>query len=86
MCKYFCLQDEAKQKYIAYVDSLVGPTESSTKPDKPSDTNSTSATGFDVSMDGRLKIIKLNKPEKKNAFSLDMYITFAHVKWIVKNC
>lgn len=72
------MQEEARQKYIAYVDSLVGPTETSVKPNEHSKTHS-AVSGFDVSMNGKLRIIKINKPEKKNALSVDMYGGFTQV-------
>lgn len=70
--------------YVEYVDKLVGPTED--KPDKKSqDSNHTSAEGslegFQVTQDGKLKIIKFNKPEKKNAISTAMYKTFSQVQF-----
>lgn len=63
------------------VDSLVG----SSEPNKP-DTKSSNAAdqhpGFAVSMDGKLKIIRFDKPEKKNALSTEMYLSFVQVFFI----
>ncbi len=64
------------------MDSLVGPAvKASTNEVAPSDapSQSSSAEGFDVSMNGKLRIIKFNKPLKKNALSTDMYSSFAKV-------
>ena len=73
---FVCLQEEAKNKYIEFVNSLVGtenPAESNAAP-------KSAAAGFEVSMDGKLRIITINKPAKKNAFSLEMYSNFVKVK------
>ena len=78
---FFTFQDEAKQKYIAYVDSLVGPAVKSSVnevADTPAQSSSV-AEGFEVSMNGKLKVIKFNKPQKKNALSTDMYSSLAKV-------
>jgi len=69
-------QEEAKQKYVALVDELVGFIDASSAPSPESSDKSTiqQEPGFQVSMDGKLRIIKLNKPEKKNALTLTMYL------------
>ena len=35
--------------------------------------------GFDVTSNGKLKIIKFNKPDKKNALSIPMYNSFVQL-------
>jgi peroxisomal 3,2-trans-enoyl-CoA isomerase len=69
------LQEEAKSSYIEYVNSLVGPENS----EVPKAAEQTAAAGFEVSMNGKLRIITINKPTKKNAFSQEMYSDFAKV-------
>ena len=69
------LQEEAKSKYIEYVNSLVGPANSAV----PDAVEQSGAAGFEVSMNGKLRIITINKPTKKNAFSQEMYSNFAKV-------
>ena len=75
------MQDEAKKNYIDLVDSLVGKSEPSADVSKA--TKSSNADdqhkGFAISMDGKLKIIRFNKPEKKNALSTEMYQSFVQV-------
>ncbi|XP_057374155.1 enoyl-CoA delta isomerase 2-like [Daphnia carinata] len=66
-------QEEAKNKYITFVDSLVGPANSN----ESLNAVESSSPGFDVKMDGKLRIITLNKPKTKNAFTLGMYLDFA---------
>lgn len=66
-------QEEAKNKYIEFVDSLVGPANST----ESLNVVESSSPGFDVTMDGKLRIITLNKPTTKNAFTLGMYVGFA---------
>ncbi len=72
---FVCLQEEAKNKYIEFVNSLVGPENSAETSVAPK----SAAAGFEVSMDGKLRIIRINKPEKKNPFTLKMYLDFAQV-------
>ncbi|XP_062615984.1 enoyl-CoA delta isomerase 2-like [Saccostrea cucullata] len=65
-------QDAAKQKYIELVDELAG----KEKPETPAE--STTATGskfttLDVTNDGGVYTIKLNRPNKKNAINFEMY-------------
>lgn len=69
------LQEEAKNKYIEFVDSLVGPANST----ESLNVVESSSPGFDVTIDGKLRIITLNKPTTKNAFTLGMYVGFAKV-------
>jgi len=72
-------QDEAKQAYIDYVDSLVGTAaaeESSAAESSPTEVH---YPGFDVKSDGKLKIIRFNIPEKKNAITLSMYNSFVQL-------
>ncbi len=61
---------------MALVDELVGFIDASSAPSPESSDKSTiqQEPGFQVSMDGKLRIIKLNKPEKKNALTLTMYL------------
>jgi len=61
---------------VALVDELVGFIDASSAPSPESSDKSTiqQEPGFQVSMDGKLRIIKLNKPEKKNALTLTMYL------------
>ncbi|XP_046457180.1 enoyl-CoA delta isomerase 2-like isoform X2 [Daphnia pulex] len=68
-------QVEAKDKYIEFVNSLVGPENSAESSAAPK----SAAAGFEVSMDGKLRIIRINKPEKKNPFTLKMYLDFAQL-------
>ncbi len=72
---FLCPQEEAKDKYIEFVNSLVGPENSAESSAAPK----SAAAGFEVSMDGKLRIIRINKPEKKNPFTLKMYLDFAQV-------
>ncbi len=72
---FVCPQEEAKNKYIEFVNSLVGPENSAETSAAPK----SAAAGFEVSMDGKLRIIRINKPEKKNPFTLKMYLDFTQV-------
>lgn len=73
---FVCLQEEAKNKYIEFVNSLVGPENSAESTAAPK----SAAAGFEMSMDGKLRIITINKPARKNAFSQEMYSDFAKVR------
>ena len=72
------LQDEAKQAYVDYVDSLVG-TEASESSNAENSAEEVLHPGFEVKSDGKLKIIRLNKPDKKNALSISMYNSFVQL-------
>ena len=75
--RYKLLKDEAKQKYIDLVDELVGstdaPAESAAEAAPQAAGDIRQDPGFEVTMDGKLRIIKINKPEKKNALTTTMY-------------
>jgi len=71
-------QDEAKQAYVDYVDSLVG-TEASESSNAENSAEEVLHPGFEVKSDGKLKIIRLNKPDKKNALSISMYNSFVQL-------
>lgn len=62
-----------------YVDSLVGPANTTESSEV---STGSSSPGFDVTMDGKLRIITINKPKTKNAFTLGMYVGFAEVNAI----
>ena len=61
------------------MDSLVGTAaaeESSAAESSPTEVH---YPGFDVKSDGKLKIIRFNIPEKKNAITLSMYNSFVQL-------
>lgn len=65
-------QEEARSGYVAYIDELVGSEPAASK--STSDTDS-STTSEDVLLikEGKLAIIKLNRPDKFNALKFEMY-------------
>lgn len=72
------MQDDARQKYIDYVTDLVG-TEAPAAKATPSSNIAEQHPGFEVTKDGKLQTIKINKPEKKNAISRPMYKSMVKV-------
>lgn len=65
-------QDDAKQKYIALVDELAG-ADKSLAPAESSHTPAGKYTTLDVTNEGGVFTIKLNRPSKKNAINFEMY-------------
>lgn len=74
----FSIQDEAKEKYIELVDELAGPAAADAG-GAGAQAEVVEHPGFHVSVTGKLRTIKLDKPDKKNAISLDMYISFGQL-------
>ncbi len=64
--------------YVEYVDSLVGPATAESKVEISS-ASPGSPEGFEVTRDGKMRIIKINKPDKKNALSTAMYLSVSQV-------
>ncbi|XP_062578696.1 enoyl-CoA delta isomerase 2-like, partial [Saccostrea cucullata] len=65
-------QDAAKQKYIELVDELAG----KEKPETPAESMTATGSKFttlDVTNEGGVYTIKLNRPSKKNAINFEMY-------------
>lgn len=71
-------QDEAKKKYVEYVNSLV-PVEEPPKAAEKTSSPTKISTDFEVTMDGKLRIIKMNRPTKKNAITTQMYQDFVQL-------
>lgn len=63
--------------YVEYVDSLVSPVAAESKPEISASPGS--PEGFEVTREGKMRIIKINKPDKKNALSTAMYLSFSQV-------
>ncbi|KHJ92033.1 enoyl-CoA hydratase/isomerase family protein [Oesophagostomum dentatum] len=66
-------QDEAQLKYAKLIKSLVGAEEPSTASAGSLPLGLKPVDGLDVSVDGKAFVIRLNRPKKFNALTLDMY-------------
>lgn len=64
-------QDDAKQKYIALVDELAG-ADKSVAPAESSSAPAGKYTTLDVTNEGGIFTIKLNRPSKKNAINFEV--------------
>lgn len=60
------------------MNSLV-PVEETAKVEEKSSSSTKVSTDFEVTMDGKLRVIKINRTERKNAFSTQMYTDFVEV-------
>lgn len=63
---HYCLQTDAKQKYIQLVDQLIG------ADTVVSSSNQSSGGHVIAEQTGKIFSIKLNRPEKKNALTTDV--------------
>ena len=60
------------------MDSLVG-SAPEIKSSNVGNSSSSAFAGFEIKSDGKLKIVRFNKPDKKNALSTDMYVSFVQI-------
>uniref|UniRef100_A0A0K0ERR3 ACB domain-containing protein n=1 Tax=Strongyloides stercoralis TaxID=6248 RepID=A0A0K0ERR3_STRER len=70
---YGITREDAEKKYIELVDSLLKEDEQLNNQSKSSSSSSINVPGIDITKEGKIYKITMNRPKKYNALTLDMY-------------